>query len=226
MVMGAICPTLAFTALYFQLKDSDLVVSGFGKTFNASNISKGWFYPSRLQTTTLRLKPLEACFKRNAEGARTSKSHLCAGAQERRSSTVNLQPGKFNGRRGLMFKADSCIGDSGGPLTFRLASLNKKESDSQYAVCFGTSNFRDPLTKRHYLVGLVSSGRALCGIAKGSIYVNVHRYFAWIQRTQLDDIIATYRQSETVPYELIDASVMKAIFERLSAHGDEIVSED
>ena len=80
-----------------------LHISGFGRTFNASDISRGWFVPNRLQVAGVKLLELSDCFSRQHERLLAFGGHFCAG---RGSTSTGFHP-------------DSCDGDSGGPATYK-----------------------------------------------------------------------------------------------------------
>ncbi len=80
---------------------TELVISGFGMTFNLSDISRGWYYPNVLQVSTVKLLPLSSCFSPRQEMSMAFKGHFCAG-----SGVTDA------------FREDSCNGDSGGPATY------------------------------------------------------------------------------------------------------------
>ena len=101
--------------LFHKLENEDkLVLSGFGFSYDA-HLGK-WYKPANLQMTDeLKKLPITHCIDQKSTNFF---GHFCAG------------DGKSFEQNGE-FTADSCNGDSGGPLTFK-----------------------DPYTNRFHLVGL------------------------------------------------------------------------
>ncbi len=89
-----------------------LFVSGFGLAHNNSDEERGFYYPKHLQMTRIVRRPLEDCFSPHRELAFKFRGHFCAGAST----------DERNSRPDGGFVADSCNGDSGGPVTYRSAT--------------------------------------------------------------------------------------------------------
>ena len=87
-----------------QETEMPLTISGFGLTYNVSNLDRDWHYPSHLQVATIWYQKPTKCFKRRQEAAIKFKGHFCAGVGDKSDRD---------------FHADACTGDSGGPATIR-----------------------------------------------------------------------------------------------------------
>lgn len=158
----------------------EMTVSGFGVTYNKTLGT--WRQPNHLlMASSIKMMSVYSCIPGKYEKLAAFPGHFCAGSGKTFSQTRT-------------YSADSCRGDSGGPLTFK-----------------------DPLNGRFQLVGLVSWGPRMCGTEKGSTYVNVSHYLSWIRGAMLQDLVDDYRLTGNLPYDKMDSNIFQSIFEHMSS---------